>query len=250
MFVAYNGDQVVRQLQISESRLIAEGFTGSEAFLEIRNGNGDFVAELPPAGNTGTAQISENFVLDPTAYQAHDFRISFTGPTTFDVINDTTGATVLAAQPYVDGSAITFSGMSVTVFGVPVTGDEFLLGPSQNQSIFATMDEVVQALQIDQIDAAATAAFGFDMDRAIEDVDRALDRVLELRATAGARLNSMQAQTDSDAAMGLQLQSLRAKLQDVDLIEAISLLAQQTTALEAAQLAFVGVQGLSLFNFL
>ncbi len=50
--------------------------------------------------------------------------------------------------------------------------------------------------------------------------------------------------------LNLTLQRLRSTLEDVDLVSAITSLTQQTTALEAAQQAFVKVQNLTLFNFI
>lgn len=247
--VAYNGDQTVRRIQVSESHLVEESFSGHDAFVAVRNGNGTFVTRMAP-GNAGTAQVSDNIVRNAGAYVAHDFRISFTGPTTYDVIDDTLGTTVLAAQTYTDGAAIEFAGMAITVFGVPAAGDEFQVEPSANQSMFTTVRDLASSLETPFFDAAGQARFGFDLDRSIEDLDQALEKVAELRATTGARLNTIDAQRRNSEDMSLNLQTLRSRLEDVDLTAAISQLAQESTALEAAQAAFVRVQGLSLFNFL
>lgn len=247
--VSYNGDQVVRQIQISETRTVGESFSGDEALMAVRNGNGLFYTSMA-SGNTGTAQISDNIVADPTAFLTHDFRISFTSATTFDVIDDTLGAPVLTAQPYTSGNAIAFSGMEATVFGAPNTGDEFLLRPSRNQSMFETLTNIAQTLETDFNTPAEAARFGFEVDRSIEDLDLAIEQVGRIRATAGARLNSIENQRDVNADTEINLQNLRSNLEDIDFAAAISQLARETTALEAAQAAFVRVQGLSLFNFL
>lgn len=247
--VSYNGDQTVRRIQISESRSVEESFAGDRAFFAIRNGNGGFVTGLA-AGNTGTAQISDNAITDPSAFLAHNYRVSFTSPTTYDVINDTLGTTVLAAQTYVDGAAITFDGQTMTLFGQAATGDQFTVQPSANQSMFATLNQVAATLDSGKATPSEAARFGFDMDRGIEGLDRAVERVNELRATTGARINSLEAQRELHLDLNINMQSLRSSLEDVDLTEAISILAQETTALEAAQATFVRVQGLSLFNFL
>ncbi len=247
--VSYNGDQTVRRIQISESRMVEESFAGDYAFMAVREGNGRFVTAMA-AGNTGTAQVSDNVLVDPAAYQPHDFRISFTSPTTYDVIDDTAGATVLAAQTYTDGSAIAFSGMEITVFGAPATGDEFTVSPSRYHSVFATLQDIAVALETDFDTDAEAARFGSDIDRSLENLDQALEKLGELRASTGARLNTIEAQRNLHEDFGLNLQNLRSDIEDVDLAAAISLLTQQSTALEAAQAAFVRIQGLSLFNFL
>lgn len=247
--VNYNGDSVVRRIQISETLAVPEGFSGDEVLMAVRNGNGEFVTGMA-AGNTGTAQISNNVVADPSLFQKHDYRISFTGPTTYDVIDDTLGATVLAAQPYVDGGTVAFDGVEVTVFGTPATGDEFTVGPSRNQSMFVTLDNIATRLETDYNTAAETARFGFEVDRALEDLTLAIEKASETRARAGARLNAIEGQRRVHEDVAVNLENLRSSLQDVDLAAAISNLARETTALEAAQATFVRIQGLSLFNFL
>ena len=59
----YNGDQTSRNIKISEFRSITEGFTGFDAFMAVRNGNGTYVTELA-AANTGTGQIVPAGVVD------------------------------------------------------------------------------------------------------------------------------------------------------------------------------------------
>ena len=247
--VVYNGDQTVRRLQVSETRQVEESFSGFDAMMAVRNGNGVFTTRMG-AGNTGTAQVSDNVLVDGAAYAAHDFRIRFTAADTFEVIDDTLGATVLAAQPYTDGQSINFNGVSVTVFGQPASGDEFFVLPSNNQAMFDTVRNIAQTLETGFIDAASAARFGFELDRSIEDLDQAMETVAELRSTTGARLNTIEQQRNTNEDIGINLQTLRSNLEDVDLTAAVSQLAQQSTALEAAQAAFVRVQGLSLFNFL
>ncbi len=247
--VTYNGDQSVRRLQISETRSIAESFSGAAAFVNVRNGNGTFVTGFAP-GNTGTGQISDNMVINDTAYQTHDFRINFTSASTYDIIDDTLSTTVASAQPYNDGSAIAFNGSEVTVFGAPNTGDTFTVRPSRNQSMFSIVNDIATTLDTPRRSDADYARFGFEIDRAIENLDMAMEQVAEVRSTTGARLNSISAQRSSNADAALNLETQRVRLEDVDLAAAISQLSRETTALQAAQASFVRVQGLTLFNLL
>ncbi len=247
--VSYNGDQTVRELQLSETRTIAESFTGHDALFAVRNGNGTFIGGRV-ATNTGTGQISDNTVLNGAAYVAHDFRISFTSATSFDIIDDTLGSNVATGQAYTDGAAISFNGSQVTVFGAANTGDQFTIKPSQNQSMFKTLGNIAGAFEKGYANPAEQANFGFDIDRTIEALDRSMEKVGELRSTTGARLNSITSQRDVNDQVNLNLQTLRSKLEDVDLAKAITELSQQSSALQAAQQAFVKVQGLSLFNYL
>ena len=247
--VSYNGDQTVRRLEVSETRSIEETFSGDEAFMRIRNGNGTFVT-AQGAANAGTLQVGDNGVVDATSYVAHDYRIVFSDPATYDVIDDTTGATVLAAQSYIPGDNVDFGGLSLNLFGEAVGGDEILVTPSSNQSMFDTVRNIALALERGYDDAESRARFGFDMDRSIEGLNRSIDRVSELRAVAGSRINAIEVQRTANEDFGLNLETLRSEIADVDFTAVISDLARESTALEAAQSAFVRVQQLSLFNYL
>ena len=77
-----------------------------------------------------------------------------------------------------------------------------------------------------------------------------MDRFREVQAVIGARRNTIESQKEANADLTLQLQTVQSQLEDADLVEAVSLLARESNALQAAQAAFVRVQGLSLFNFL
>jgi flagellar hook-associated protein 3 FlgL len=247
--VVYQGNDTVRSLSIAEGRSMVEAHSGSEVFMAVRNGNGTFVTGLG-AANTGSGRLSNETLVLPTAYVPHDFRISFTAADTFDVINDTTGATVLAAQAYTPGMSVSFNGLSVSLSGTPAIGDEFTVEPSANQPVFATLDALMDTLRQPLLDDAGRASFNFAMDRSLQDIDRALEGMLEVQAEIGAKGNALLAQRSINEDMSIQLSKAKSDLEDVDPVKAISDLARHSQALEAAQQAFVKVQGLSLFNFL
>lgn len=247
--VVFNGNENVRLLSISEGRTLAEGYSGAEVFMGVRNGNGTFVMDVAST-NTGTGRLINDTLLNPSAFAAQDFRIQFTAADTFDVINDTTGATVLSAQPFVAGNAITFNGLSVAVTGAPAAGDAFTVAPSDNQSLFATLRNAITAMELDATSPALAAQQTFDLDRALSDIDQGLSNLIALRASVGARQNTIASQVETNEDLTTQLKTVKSRLEDADPVLAISELARQAQALEAAQQAFVRVQSLSLFNFL
>ncbi len=81
-------------------------------------------------------------------------------------------------------------------------------------------------------------------------MDSALQKVSDIRASVGARMNTIEQQRSANDAIALVLEENRSALRDVDYAEAVSRFEQQVLALQAAQQTFVRVQGLSLFNFL
>jgi len=66
----------------------------------------------------------------------------------------------------------------------------------------------------------------------------------------GSRLQELDTAKGQNADEDLRLQRSVGALKDLDYAEAVSRLNMQMTGLQAAQQAYVKVQGLSLFNFL
>ncbi len=150
----YNGDEGQMAMQIGANRQVIANDTGAEVFQQIRTGNGVFNVDANVT-NGGTGRISTGSVVTPSLYQPQDFSIEFAEviPATvppqyqYDVINETTGATVLAAQPYTDGGVIAFNGIEVEISGQPLDGDVFTVEASRNQDIFTTLNNLITSLE-------------------------------------------------------------------------------------------------------
>lgn len=84
----------------------------------------------------------------------------------------------------------------------------------------------------------------------LEQIDNAMDNILGIRSTVGARLNAVEREETSNVALIEQLENTRSIIEDLDYAEAASRLNQQSVTLQAAQQAFVKIQNLNLFNFL
>lgn len=82
------------------------------------------------------------------------------------------------------------------------------------------------------------------------ETDNAIDNMVGTQAHIGARLNTTDREEQINSAYSLQLESLRYSVCDLDVAQATSDLGCQSAVLEAAQLSFIRVQGLSLFNYL
>jgi flagellar hook-associated protein 3 FlgL len=247
--VAYNGDQNQLSLKVSANRTIVSSESGYDVFVNIKNGNGDF-ATSSNAANVGDGVITAGSVIDNASFQANDFSITFTSPTTFDVVNNTTATTVLAGQNYVSGQAINFNGTEVVISGEPQTGDEFQANASRRQDVFATLQNFIDALDTDPSDPADQARYTQALDQAIGDIDNALTNVLNTRTFIGTRQNSIDTANIENEGAKFELQSTRSQIEDLDYAQAITQLQLQQTTLQAIQGAFSQVRGQSLFNFL
>lgn len=247
---SYNGDQGQRFLEVGPGQRIAVSDSGTEIFQRIRNGNGIYTTLENPA-NAGTAVIvpqgvSSTFVAD--VYTLAFAQATPASPVTYTVTGAASG--VVASGTYAENATIAFNGAQVSFSGTPADGDSFTVRPAQSQDVFETLDNLASALEAGGGGGAALAHFHNAMNRALSDLDQSLGNVLEARAVLGARQHAVDSQVDANEAFGVQLNASLSQVQDLDYAEAASRLNQQLAALEAAQLAFVKVQGLSLFDFL
>lgn len=245
----YNGDQTTLNVQISGNRTIDINASGYEVFQQIRNGNGTFLVDSNSA-NTGNGLISPGSVTDISVYEPQDFSIVFTSPTTYDVVNNTTAATILSAQTYNEGGPISFNGTQVEITGTVESGDQFTVNASRNQDIFQTLTNLIDTLSIEPATAASQAQQIQGYQRVLGDLDLVLGNILNVRTSVGTRQNALEAAESEASSTKLGLQQTLSSLEDVDITEAISQLSFETTTLEAVQATFASIQRLSLFNFL
>ncbi len=250
--IQYNGDDGQHLVQVESSRQMGVSVSGADAFMRIPNGNGSFVTG-DVAGNTGTGIINPGAVVNPSALTGHNYSINFSasgGVTTYDVVDTTSNTTLLSAQPYSAGGSVRFDGMDIVIEGAPANGDKFTVAPSANQSMFKTIQDLVNLLQTPVRASGDTARLTNGLKRGLSNLDQALSSVLTQRGVIGANLNEIDALQNAGGSRSVQYQQTLSRLQDVDLNAAISDLTQQQLNLQAAQKSFVQVSGLSLFTYL
>jgi flagellar hook-associated protein 3 FlgL len=244
----YSGDQGQRQVQIAPGQTVVVGDNGNFVFNQIKTGNGTFQATAT-AGNTGTGVVSTATVTDPADYAGGTFSIDFTAPNTYQVLDANNN--VVTSGTFTSGQAISFSGVQVTLTGQPAAGDSFSVAPSTNQSIFTTVQNLVNALQQQgTTSAAGEAQLNNSINVAINNIDQALNQSETVQSSVGARLNTITTQQSVAGSQQVQLKESISNLQSLNFASAITSLDQQNTTLSAALQAFSLTQGLSLFKFL
>lgn len=273
--IVYQGDDGQRSLQVSTSRIIEVSESGRDLFQRIGSGNGYFATDYA-VGNTGTGIVSSGTVTDPAAWQAataRDIAVRFTlsaGVTTYDLVDTVSGNSLLtgAAAPaplvsqrsFQPGQPIVLKsqapepafnlGGSLSITGNPASGDSFSVTPSSSQSVFATIANLVGALENTAATPADSAKYINEIAFSLNDLARASDNILGARARIGARMNEIESLAGLNEDLGLQFQQALSRLQDVDYAQAISDLTRKQVQLEAAQQSFLKVSQLSLFNYL
>jgi flagellar hook-associated protein 3 FlgL len=254
---AYNGDQGQRMLQVDSSRTMPITDSGSAIFENNATGNGTFQTQAAGT-NTGSGIITTGSVTNPAQLTGSDYAINFsmtgTPPvTTYDIVKDPASATptvVSSAVPYQSGQQIAFDGMSFDIEGTPAAGDSFSVKPSQKQSVFTTMTDLLNTLRKPAISAADKATLTNGLNTASDNLGAALDNVLSVRASVGARLKELDYLDSAGDDKNVQYASTLSTLQDLDMAKAISDFTQQQQTLDAAQKSFKAVSGLSLFNYI
>ncbi len=249
----YNGDQGQRMAQVGSARKMPVSDTGAAIFESAKTGNGTFVTGANPL-NTGTGVASTGSIANAAALTGNNYSITFTAapgtPTTYAVVNTTTGATLSAANPYTSGESITFDGIQFDIKGSPANGDQFTVRPSGNQSVFASLTELVNLLNAPVNSPADQARLTMGLAAANNNAGNALDNVLTVRASVGIRLKEMENLNSQGEDVGLQYAQQLEELQGLDYTKAITELSKQKIMLEAAQQSFVKTSSLSLFKLI
>ncbi|AOV18455.1 flagellar hook-associated protein 3 [Acidihalobacter aeolianus] len=247
---SYLGDSAQRYLQIDTSRQVAVNDPGSNVFMQIPNGNGSFTA-TPATSNTGSGIIDPGSVTSNTGYSGDTYQIQFTSASQFNVVDTTTGTTVLSNQAYQSGSTISFAGIQTAITGTPATGDQFTIAPSQPQSVFQTIQNMVNILNTPTSGSVlAQTQLHNGMNQALSSLDQAMTNLLNKQASVGSRLNAITSQQQLQSNAKLQLQTAQSQIQDLNYASAISTYNQQLAGLQASQKTYLQVQGLSLFKYI
>lgn len=166
-------------------------------------------------------------------------------------------------QPFVDGATVSYVG-DQNQRRLEVAPGEYISdtragseifqrvprGAGGTQDVFATAQALYDNLMIAGTDAISESQRQTGFATAIGDLDMALTHFDHARAEVGVGRARAETAEFTHLALNEQLQIQLSDLRDVDYAEASARFAQQLTSLQAAQKAFLQVQGLSLFNYL
>ncbi|KTC79837.1 flagellar hook-associated protein FlgL [Legionella cherrii] len=256
----YNGDSTQRFQLVGSSFQMAINDPGDGLFMRIPNGNGQFTIKQTGTLNTGTATVNAGSVSNPSAYVPDNYTMSFALNSQGNLVVMVSGAASGNVIPpsglpddaplYQEGMTVSFNGMEMVVSGTPAPGDAFLITPSQNESVFATVQDMINNLNQPYSTAAQKAAAATVNNQLLVQLDSALSTILDARANLGARLNQLEHADVANTDLIEQSKITLKRLQEVDPIVAASEFKQELYNLEVAQQSFVMIQGLSVFNFI
>ncbi|MBU2887250.1 flagellar hook-associated protein FlgL [Gilvimarinus agarilyticus] len=128
--LSYHGDEGQRQVQASGSVAVDVSDSGKRIFVDIPSSHNTFYTEANPANRaTPAARISVGDVVDQEAFdelypdnliiQFNETSAVIPAGANFSVINQATGQTLLANEPFVSGQSIEVAGASFSILGAP-----------------------------------------------------------------------------------------------------------------------------------
>jgi len=259
-YVGADGSGAVRQVEIATTRSLQVGDTGKAVFMDIPEQSGKVLEVVPGLTNTGSARVKDTGIVDSDAFslKATDaFKVHFTDNAgSYEVLqsdgtallDDTTGLPVTGT--YVAGTPIEFAGRSISLSGTPQLDDNFTSRPAPYVSVFDTLDAIATALEAPVTDEASRQILTDASSTALLNIDASIDRISEISASVGVRLNNIDTQTAMNDERQVDLKSTLSDIQDLDYAEAVSRYKLQDTVLQAAQQTYTQTSRLTLFDFL
>jgi len=247
-------DDLANQINLSEST------TGVRAYVE--NGN------IFLAGTPGTAGIQVTESMTGGTNTDNDEVTGYFGtvlnqdnnPTATIDYDDATVDRYLVVDSqfnietsgtYQENARIDFAGVYTNIKGQPSPHDSFVVTPSVKQDIFTTVRNLSNAIRsAGGVTESSRAQSLNTVNRELTNLDRGKDKIDEVRSSVGARLRTIDVQTDLNVEFSISIQERRAELEDLDFVAAINRFNSERTALEASQQAYVRMQGLNLFSML
>lgn len=260
----YVGDTNAREQRVDASRLMPVADNGETIFKSVPSSSG-YVAEAKREGgslNQGNVTFGGPQIRDVRDDNyGEDFRITFTSDSTFDVETfDGTGWSAVETNVAYIGNQgdsaqqVSYAGVTLTLQGTPVAGDSILAAQASSEQrepdLFRTMEEAIRVLESPAVTAAEKADLRNTLNTSMRDLDNALDNVLTVRASAGARLNELDVIDSVGSNRMLNYEQTLSDLVDLDYASAISEYSLRQVGLQAAQRAFVDIKGMSLFDYM
>ena len=276
--VVYQGDSSQQTLQIGPSLNMGVSQPGNQVFMNIPDGNGTF--SVTPSGSnysggSGTVTLGPGSVINTSAAnnafvaQGVEYQVSVSanasGALSYSVssgLASSSGALsssgVVSSGVYTPGQSITIPGpdgspmATVQAQGQPADGQtqSFTLAAAKPQSLFQTFSDLIQAFQAGSGSPGANAQRAQGISNVLQNLSQAQTQVLSVQAQIGSNLQEAQSVSSLNSNLTTQFQTTQSSLTDISYPQVITQFQESSTALQAAQKAFVQVQGLSLFNYI
>lgn len=134
--------------------------------------------------------------------------------------------------------------------GITSTKETFTISASKPQSVFETMQNLIQAFQVGTGSPGNNAQRQQVISNALANLSQTQTTLLGVQSSIGSRLQMVQAVSSQNSTLTLQLQTQQSTLTNINYAQVITQYEQSLTAMQASESAFAQMQGLSLFKYL
>ncbi len=259
---SYEGDQGQRSIQIAGSKQLAINDNGKDLFVDVPNVN-----RVITETTSGDARISLGVVEDKSAYDTDFYpledvtiRVAPDGASYEILESAPPNNVVVASQPIEpdedDSFQIRFAGVVVNIDGALAGNEEFTIrrgdtaDTGEKRSILQNIAFLRETLETTGDSPEDKLLRRDKLAISLENIDNAMDSVLSVQTSIGARLNVIESTGNENAEVSLINTKVQAELSELDYAEALSRLSLESVVLQAAQQSYVKISGLSLFNLL
>ena len=248
----YQGDEGQRVLEIDDGVTVPISDHGKGIFVNV-----------PATVSVKEAASADGYISGLELINTDTLRSAFpagTRPDDIVLAVDPAGAIVvqdLAGNPLPIpvtpanagvGDEIEVAGIKLTINDA-VVDDTFQLGISDKQSIFGTIEKLIEGLEgIDKATPKSSAEYDALIAESLANLDNGQESIILKQTELGGRLNAIESTSSFLEDSALYTKEIRSQLQDVDYAEAISNLSFQSFVLQAAQQSFAQISRLSLFD--
>jgi flagellar hook-associated protein 3 FlgL len=245
--IVYAGDVGAHFVQLDAAVAVQDSDPGSAVYTGTPQGNGTFTVTAN-AANSGGGVIDTGTVVNAAAWVPGNYTLTFTSTSAWQVTD--AGNAVIASGAYAPGGAINFMGVQVTADGAPAAGDRFSIQPAGTTDIFAALNQVVSALQLNSGSESSRALLHTRLGAGMLQIDNALSQVANVRSQVGSRLALLDDVGATRDSRVTEIQTSISQLRDLDYASAVSKMNLQLVGLQAAQQSYSMISKLSLFNYL
>ncbi|WP_413284900.1 flagellar hook-associated protein FlgL [Vibrio sp. MA40-2] len=242
--VTYTGDDYQRKMKISNQLEMPLNDPGSKLYMDIDNPFGDYKPSYQlQEGSRLLLERATNLDSDDESQYQITFVDMGTGKYAYQLNKD--GSSV-AVEEFDPKKGIKYNDLSIQIKGQITAGDSISLTPSQSISLFDSFKQVIDLGDASVSDASATA----ELHRLTEEFDAAFIHLGKARTDVGARLNTLDIQSDLHEDFKLTLAKSKSAFEDLDYSQAVIEFNENSLALEASQKAFGKTKDLTLFNYI
>ena len=246
--VSYLGNDGQNLVDVAPDTALADTDPGSRVFMQIPTGDG-ISRGRAAASNTGSGILQTAQITNPTLWNGATLELRFLSASSYEVVD---GSGNPLSPPvtgtYTPGQAINAQGAQFVVTGAPAAGDSFTIQRAPTQDIFATLQQLADALDTPGNTPADVARRTNALRAGQEDLARAESHMLDIRGKTGIRMQDLETTDNIRGGNVVAMTEMLSKVRDTDLADAISKLQYNLTALDAAQRMMARMQASSLFD--